>query len=343
MNIQTRQHIRSIAVIILITVVAACKKSTDTDEKPDVYIAGFESNGTNNIAKVWKNGTPILLTDGRYNAEANSVFVSGGDVYVAGFESNGIRRVAKVWKNGVPTSLTNDNVNADAYAVFVVGSDVYVSGYNSDPMNFGKVWKNGRELYTMNESNFGIFLRSLYVTDNGDVYVAGSVGTATITAVAKAWKNGTELYTLSNSNQTTGAFSVYVYNGDIYVAGSVHRGFRIWKNGFSLYDDDMRGRANAVYVAAGDVYAAGYETGVSSNTAVAKIWKNGEPTSLTDGTRDAKTLSLRTWKNDVYAVGYTHNGQKSVATVWKNGEKSTLTNGLQNAVANSIYITHAVE
>ena len=50
----------------------------------DVYLTGYESNGTKNVAKVWKNGTATPLTDGTREASANSSTLSGSDVYVGG-------------------------------------------------------------------------------------------------------------------------------------------------------------------------------------------------------------------------------------------------------------------
>ena len=46
----------------------------------DVYVAGDEFNGSHTVAKYWKNGVPVLLTDGSKDAFASSVFVSGYDV-----------------------------------------------------------------------------------------------------------------------------------------------------------------------------------------------------------------------------------------------------------------------
>ncbi len=42
----------------------------------DVYVAGEESNGTNLIAKIWKNGVATSLTDGTNFAFVNSVFIT---------------------------------------------------------------------------------------------------------------------------------------------------------------------------------------------------------------------------------------------------------------------------
>jgi hypothetical protein len=40
----------------------------------DIYVGGLESNGTKKVASVWKNGTPIRLSDGKNNAEVKSVY-----------------------------------------------------------------------------------------------------------------------------------------------------------------------------------------------------------------------------------------------------------------------------
>ncbi len=41
----------------------------------DVYVAGWEDNGTRNVAKYWKNGTAINLTDGSFASAGNSIFL----------------------------------------------------------------------------------------------------------------------------------------------------------------------------------------------------------------------------------------------------------------------------
>lgn len=82
---------------------------TDTD----VYVSGYENENSINVAKYWKNGTAVPLSDGTVDEHGSSVFVSSaGDVYVSGYSGNvntGIQ--AKYWKNGV--SHTN---NSGTYA-----------------------------------------------------------------------------------------------------------------------------------------------------------------------------------------------------------------------------------
>ncbi len=115
---------------------------TTTTAGKDVYIAGFEYNGSKRVAKVWKNGVASLLTNGSNDASASSVYVSDTDVYVAGYETSGIKEVAKVWKNGVATSLTNGSNDARANSVYVSGTDVYVAGREHNGTKYvAIVWK----------------------------------------------------------------------------------------------------------------------------------------------------------------------------------------------------------
>ena len=113
----------------------------------DVYVAGYLQTDSIRfpVATIWKNGSPISLTNGAYAAVANSVFVSGNDVYAAGTDkAAGTYPIAKYWKNGVGYTLTNGTSLADAKSVCVVGSDVYVAGYEGNNfVTVAKVWKNG--------------------------------------------------------------------------------------------------------------------------------------------------------------------------------------------------------
>src|SRR5690606_34671311 len=111
-----------------------CSKSNDgpdkeTEYRTDVYVAGYEYNGNEYVAKYWVNGQAVDLSDGAREALASAIFVENGDVYVAGYEYNGSTNVAKYWKNGQGINLTNGHNEAEANAIVVVNSDIYVAGY----------------------------------------------------------------------------------------------------------------------------------------------------------------------------------------------------------------------
>jgi len=51
----------------------------------------------------------------------------------------------------------------------------------------------------------------------------------------------------------------------------------------------------------------------------AVIWKNGEPTYLTDGTGDAQARAVSMVNNDVYVLGYDrHFSNNNYIKIWKN-------------------------
>jgi predicted heme/steroid binding protein len=86
----------------------------------DVYVAGYENKGSVSVAKYWKNGQAVALTEGRTSAWASSIAVVNGDVYVAGEENNGSVSVAKYWKNGQAVALTDGTKSAGATSIVVV-------------------------------------------------------------------------------------------------------------------------------------------------------------------------------------------------------------------------------
>ena len=128
-----------------------------------VYVAGREGSQ----AVVWKNGTPIYLSDGTYSASAESVYVVGNDVFVAGYEYTGSGRLAKLWKNGVARNLTTD-VTGDALAssVFVKDSHVFAGGTVRNPSysnvpNVATVWR-GHITTSLSTQNYLHNISSIY-------------------------------------------------------------------------------------------------------------------------------------------------------------------------------------
>jgi hypothetical protein len=87
----------------------------------NVYVAGSENpnGGTiTGIAKYWKNGVGIDLTD-KQGSSAKSISVWENEVYIAGEVFNGTSTVATYWKNGVPVYLSDPSNDGFAYSIFL--------------------------------------------------------------------------------------------------------------------------------------------------------------------------------------------------------------------------------
>ena len=219
----------------------------------DVYVAGdgaIVDNCPRNVpcmfpvrfvAKYWKNGVPVILSDSTKINSASSIAISGSDVYVAGFEFVWPLTNAKYWKNGQPVVLsTRQSVT---YSIAVSGNDVYVAGEEDSKPTY---WKNGIPVKLSDETGDA---KSIAVSGSGNVYVAGVGYTATGTVV-KCWKNGNPV-TLSSKIQSY-ATSIAVSGNDIYVVGREVIGTKLlggyWKNGIWVTLSD-KADANAIFIA----------------------------------------------------------------------------------------------
>ncbi len=129
--------------------------------------------------------------------------------------------------------------------------------------------------------------------------------------MAIIWKNGKIYQKLTDGTQDAYANSIYITNGDIYIAGWEGRIAKMWKNGQAthLTKGKHLAFATSVYVYNNDVYVTGYEfiAGMSSydGQTIAKVWKNGKlHHNLTNGSNYAEANSIYVIDNDIYIAGY---------------------------------------
>ena len=301
---------------------------SDTDDSNGVYVAGYITNSDDiTVAVYWKDGDLIELTDGTSDAEARAIAVDGDDVYVVGYESDkgvywkngteieledgeiaysiaiddgdvyiagnatgGNRTIAAYWKNDSIVKLTDGTNYAYAYSVAVDGDDVYVAGYEYISSDTGAVyWKNGTEV----ELEDGEKARSIAV-DDGDIYVAGDEWNEDDERQLTYWINGTVYDDLVSGKSY--ALSIVVNEGDLYIAGYRSNApclAEYWKNGTGVQLGTYNSELYSIVIDDGSVFAAGYEADPSkSYNNVAKYWKDGIETELSDGETDAIAYSI---------------------------------------------------
>jgi len=295
--------------------------------------SGGEALGNHSSATIWKNGMVHQhLSNGKKSEEAKSVFVSNKDMYVAvetdspGYDKSN----ARLYKNGKEQSLVgvNNNKQSVANSIFISGNDVYVAGAMCD----------SKEKITPN-------------------FLTGRIKIQKFPPYAVIWKNGKIYQKLTDGKYEGEAYSVFVSENDVYVAGveanSLGMGFpTIWKNGKVLYrlgDAKWRGNAKSLFVSGNDVYVAGWErsgskytdtsiaVGIRSDVAitgqlydivknsaemnyrVAVLWKNGQVYSkFGDGNSASEAHSVVVSGDDIYVAGFiTTLIGNRVATLWK--------------------------
>lgn len=206
----------------------------------DVYISG--SIGTfDTEASYWKNG--VLNIVGGSNTYANTISVSDGDVYLGGAtlfsttNNSFSGENATYWKNGTAVNLTNHNNNIEGIvtSIFVSGKTIYAAGSTSNLSyghNIATLWESNNTNILSN-SDYDANVTSIAVAGN-DIYVCGSESkNSALPYLATYWKNGIE-YTLSTI--TSDATSIYIFNGDVYIAGDIFYTTNVptavyWKNG----------------------------------------------------------------------------------------------------------------
>lgn len=308
----------------------------------NVYVAGYEiQKGTFlQIAKYWVNGKETLLSNvpgNLNNSKAYSIFVSGNDVYVAGTNFNAV-----YWKND--TLVTLDNAYSSAYSIYVQGKDVYAAGEELISTGFiAKYWKNGVATNLTGKYENAI-AKSIYVTDNGDVYIAGQEVYGNPAAVY--WKNGV-IANLTDGSIPATANAIYVNGNGAYVVGNISTQAVYWKNNVPVYvtDGTWSATINALCIVGNKLYLAGYQRS-NSGYDVARYWVYDCTTNTrdmvsdySDATSSAALNGIAFEGNSVYFAGFQDTQARyAVSMWWTSGATTSLSNGVQAEYATSIYI-----
>lgn len=183
-----------------------------------VYVSGYYDDGTYDAAAYWvDDGSTVALRNlhGTSDSVATDIYVdAGGDVYASGYRSGPI---AVYWADdGVFVTESDIHTGlSDANAIFAEGADVYVAGrYMPDATVLAAYW-TGSVWHDLTSAAGNAWDLVRY---GGQTYTAGDYSIPGPGRRAAYW-TGTAETGLNGNLSNTFAFGIYVYEGDVYVAG----------------------------------------------------------------------------------------------------------------------------
>ncbi|PXY45875.1 hypothetical protein [Flavobacterium hydrophilum] len=321
-----------ILFLILTQSIISCSNSDDSaDDNPissgNYYAVGstYGKNKDNNftqLASVWIDGAPTILSNTAISSVANAVASYNNDIYVAGTESvNNGNTILKVWKNNSGENVTDGNHLVEATDLTVNEGNIYIAGNEFiGPLNssIATVWKNGQAIRLsdkISEAN------AVYVLNN-DVYVTGyKVINDKKTAIV--WKNGVETVLTSEEDDLESiATDIYVNAENIYVIGYLRNSFKsraiLWKNNspFILSNENDFSQANALFVYNTDVYVVGCDIDTHKYDFVGKVWKNGTLVKEINGA-NPKSIDIKNNKIYIAGSGLDERGMHDEGKIWE--------------------------
>jgi hypothetical protein len=315
-----------------------------------VFAKGTARNGSNAavfdiIISGTKDGNNLRNLKIAYintnNSSGGNTFVPQGTAQLVtdgGSVSEAIESISEVLESG-PVDDDNDEPS---------GSEgVYVAGYQRSRvtnLNIATIWKDGVITTLDNEGKSGIATGITYMGE--DMIIPGHLRSTVTSADAEAvyWKNE-DLIKLDNNGQASEALAVFVEGNDLYFAGTVNNKAAIWKNGTvqELPTRGTRSEAMGIFVDNGTVYAVGRE--VVSGRFVGVLWRDGEPTYLSEGSRNVHLYGVGVLNGSVYVSGAENHpdtgpadANRLYARFWKDGEAEWLMEGPRLSYSRAVKI-----
>jgi hypothetical protein len=241
----------------------------------DVYVSGYDYDGTTRNAVYWKNGDANFVSTSAYQSKANAIELDNNIVYTGGYEENSSEiKMATYWENNTATALTAGTYDAEVNDITFNGY-LHLAGYTSIvPLKLQSIGKKpGPAIAPLSDGTKDEIATGVYTVGSFDVYISGYEKNGT-NFRAKYWYNG-DAVLLSDENKSTVATDICVFAGDIYVSGYEYVGgktvAKYWKNGteFVLSDGTEYAYAYKIVVFDYDVYVAG------ADKRLPVYWKNG--------------------------------------------------------------------
>ena len=330
------------------------------DDKVKVYVGGmYDGLWDGYVPCVWIDGEMQRL--GRFDYDdvavygcAYSMAVSGDDVYVVGHqvpplssEVDTYYENATVWKNGAIMYEGGDRGLATTNDILVHNSNVLVVGLSESGAPY--LANNNEVNWLPKRSGHKNNWAEVIAESNGNIYIMGRNVTEASNSFGTNrtffWKN----QELMDYDIEGDGLCMTVLNDNIYCLVEKADGMLyLWidgemtATGLKNSSDNIFGPTfKPMFVNGDNIYIIGQQDGV------AKVWKNGDITSLTDETNKSTLTGIHVYNDDVYIVGYDFmdrtdtDYQHTIIKLWINGKESVLDNSDWIAYPCSIVVTSA--
>ncbi len=215
----------------------------------DVYISGNEANAAGRkVAKYWKNGQAVDLTDGVKEAYAEGISVEGATIAVLFRQANSTQfgNDLKVWKNNVVSTLNTGNFLSLGKKILLKNNVVHVLANQNMPNLSQQVvyWADAakKEITTGDRNGYPIDMQLA----GSDVYILFEEVNSSNTVIAKLAKNGV-VKSISKDSDDTNPTAFTVVNGIEYIVGNSDGKAFLWENGQES-NVNLNGAVNGIFV-----------------------------------------------------------------------------------------------
>lgn len=318
----------------------------------DIYMTGSEESGTTTVARLWKNGIEIPLSN-PVNAAALAITVSGSDTYVTGYQAATAGETFfpfGYWKNSDFIPIGDSEFIADASEAVVSSEFVYTAGsYYDTPFDPDgdfrpssvRYWKNDVMQTAPEQEGYETGRTFAIGVSGSDVYLGGVVRDSE-GAYTAYWKNG-ELEILGDNLEIR---DLLVEGTDVHIVASGNDlsgnplPMTYWKNGTSqtITGGTRLNEANAMVIDSADVYIIGNEMFPGSSVTGAKLWKNGSGSYIFDGEVESRGAGIALVEDHLFTGGYKLEGSKYRAYYTFDGQVVYVTNGENNVTVTGIFV-----
>lgn len=318
-----------------LSVLLSCKKENSEPNTPPPppppdltpVITGISpsSGGFNSFLTI--SGTHFSST-----ASNNTVSIGGVTVpVVSATDSQLTVTVPQLLSTGGGAVVVTTTHGKDTGSHFTYTPDVYVSGWEkgTDNIKRPKVWLNGTPSLLPSGASGG---EGLSISVSPMRIVVGGFEDRGTWIEPRIWVNGSA-FVLPHLGTGGQVNSVFQTNADVYSAGN-DLGTSGWTVARSFLNStatslttgtSSNAEAKGIAVIGSDQYVCGSE--YIGGRWVARVWRNGTPTTLSNSTNDTYAVGMTVSGTDVYVVGYESLTTGDRVKIWINGAETTYSVG----------------